>query len=284
MSASETGASRVDGAKRPRHSGATGDRGRRGHRPRLSRLSAQRLCAACADHRPLLYDPRGELEPARGLHRPILALAQQSFNRRSGPAPRGLVDDLRSMASRPSPASPAASSRSRRRSASSLGRLVPCACAPSISPSPPGPSPRRCISSSPPLIRSRAASSALSVPAPRRRPDAARLLHHLRAGDARLRHRHDLPPLLRSRLGIFIRTPSAMTSCALESLGIDATPQSRSLVFTASSALAGLAGASSTPIMRVVVLSPQIADFSEMAKLGSIMTGGGRGSVPSRGR
>ena len=54
------------GVARQRHGG---DR-RRAPRHRAFRL---RLCAPCADHEPLLHDPRGELELARRLHRAVLA-------------------------------------------------------------------------------------------------------------------------------------------------------------------------------------------------------------------
>jgi branched-chain amino acid transport system permease protein len=80
--------------------------------------------------------------------------------------------------------------------------------------------------------------------------------------------------MLRSRLGIFMRAIRD-DELRAESLGIDAT-RVKTLVFTASSALAGLAGALYAHY--VVVLSPQIADFSEMAKLVIMTVVGGLGS------
>jgi len=80
--------------------------------------------------------------------------------------------------------------------------------------------------------------------------------------------------MLRSPLGIFM---GAIRDDELraESLGIDAT-RVKTLVFTASSAFAGLAGALYAHY--VVVLSPQIADFSEMAKLVIMTVVGGLGT------
>jgi branched-chain amino acid transport system permease protein len=80
--------------------------------------------------------------------------------------------------------------------------------------------------------------------------------------------------ILRSRLGIFMRAIRD-DELRAESLGIDAT-RIKTFVFTASSAFAGLAGALYAHY--VVVLSPQIADFSEMAKLVIMTVVGGLGS------
>jgi branched-chain amino acid transport system permease protein len=80
--------------------------------------------------------------------------------------------------------------------------------------------------------------------------------------------------LLRSRFGIFMRAIRDDELRAL-SLGIDTTSV-KTLVFTLSSAFAGLAGA--TYAHYVVVLSPQIADFSEMAKLVVMVVIGGLGT------
>jgi branched-chain amino acid transport system permease protein len=80
--------------------------------------------------------------------------------------------------------------------------------------------------------------------------------------------------MLRSRLGIFMRAIRD-DELRAESIGI-ATTRVKTLVFTVSSALAGLAGA--VYAHYVVVLSPQIADFSEMAKLVIMVVVGGLGS------
>jgi branched-chain amino acid transport system permease protein len=80
--------------------------------------------------------------------------------------------------------------------------------------------------------------------------------------------------MLRSPLGIFMRAIKD-DELRAESLGIDAT-RVKTLVFTASSAFAGLAGA--VYAHYVVVLSPQIADFSEMAKLVIMTVVGGLGT------
>ncbi len=80
--------------------------------------------------------------------------------------------------------------------------------------------------------------------------------------------------ILRSPLGIFMRAIRD-DELRAESLGIDAT-RIKTFVFTASSAFAGLAGA--VYAHYVVVLSPQIADFSEMAKLVIMVVVGGLGS------
>ncbi|MBV8183959.1 MAG: branched-chain amino acid ABC transporter permease [Hyphomicrobiales bacterium] len=80
--------------------------------------------------------------------------------------------------------------------------------------------------------------------------------------------------MLRSPLGIFMRAIRD-DELRAESLGIDAT-RIKTLVFTASSAFAGLAGALYAHY--VVVLSPQIADFSEMAKLVIMTVVGGLGT------
>jgi len=61
-----------------------------------------------------------------------------------------------------------------------------------------------------------------------------------------------------------------------ESLGVDTT-RVKIVVFTVSSAFAGLAGAFYAHY--VVVLSPQLADFNEMAKLIIMVVLGGLGSV-----
>ena len=80
--------------------------------------------------------------------------------------------------------------------------------------------------------------------------------------------------MLRSRLGIFMRAIRD-DELRAESLGIDTT-RVKTVVFTVSSALAGLAGALYAHY--VVVLSPQIADFSEMAKLVIMTVVGGLGT------
>jgi len=80
--------------------------------------------------------------------------------------------------------------------------------------------------------------------------------------------------MLRSRLGIFMRAIRD-DELRAESLGIDTT-RVKTVVCTVSSALAGLAGALYAHY--VVVLSPQIADFSEMAKLVIMTVVGGLGT------
>jgi branched-chain amino acid transport system permease protein len=80
--------------------------------------------------------------------------------------------------------------------------------------------------------------------------------------------------ILRSPLGIFMRAIRD-DELRAESLGIDAT-RIKTFVFTVSSAFAGLAGA--VYAHYVVVLSPQIADFSEMAKLVIMTVVGGLGT------
>ena len=80
--------------------------------------------------------------------------------------------------------------------------------------------------------------------------------------------------MLRSPLGIFMRAIRD-DELRAESLGIDAT-RIKTFVFTVSSAFAGLAGA--VYAHYVVVLSPQIADFSEMAKLVIMTVVGGLGT------
>jgi len=80
--------------------------------------------------------------------------------------------------------------------------------------------------------------------------------------------------MLHSPLGIFMRAIKD-DELRASSLGIDTT-RVKTLVFTVSSALAGLAGA--VYAHYVVVLSPQIADFSEMAKLVIMTVVGGLGT------
>jgi branched-chain amino acid transport system permease protein len=80
--------------------------------------------------------------------------------------------------------------------------------------------------------------------------------------------------MLRSPIGIFMRAIRD-DELRAESVGIGTT-RVKTLVFTASSAFAGLAGA--VYAHYVVVLSPQIADFSEMAKLVIMVVVGGLGS------
>jgi branched-chain amino acid transport system permease protein len=80
--------------------------------------------------------------------------------------------------------------------------------------------------------------------------------------------------LLSSRFGVFMRAIRD-DELRAESLGIDTTSV-KTLVFAVSSAFAGLAGA--TYAHYVVVLSPPIADFSEMAKLVIMVVVGGLGS------
>ena len=81
--------------------------------------------------------------------------------------------------------------------------------------------------------------------------------------------------LVRSPLGQFMRAIKD-DELRAESLGVDTT-RVKILVFTVSSAFAGLAGAFYAHY--VVVLSPQLADFNEMAKLIIMVVLGGLGSV-----
>jgi branched-chain amino acid transport system permease protein len=81
--------------------------------------------------------------------------------------------------------------------------------------------------------------------------------------------------LVRSPLGQFMRAIKD-DELRAESLGVDTT-RVKVLVFTVSSAFAGLAGAFYAHY--VVVLSPQLADFNEMAKLIIMVVLGGLGSV-----
>jgi len=80
--------------------------------------------------------------------------------------------------------------------------------------------------------------------------------------------------IVRSRLGLFMR---AIRDDELRAatLGVNTT-RVKVLVFTVTSAFAGLAGAFYAHY--VIVLSPQIADFSEMAKLIIMVVVGGLGS------
>ena len=80
--------------------------------------------------------------------------------------------------------------------------------------------------------------------------------------------------IVRSRLGIFMRAIKD-DELRAETLGMNTT-RIKVLVFTVTSAFAGLAGAFYAHY--VVVLSPQIADFSEMAKLIIMVVVGGLGS------
>ena len=77
-----------------------------------------------------------------------------------------------------------------------------------------------------------------------------------------------------SRLGTFMRAIKD-DELRAETLGVNTT-RIKVLVFTVTSAFAGLAGAFYAHY--VVVLSPQIADFSEMAKLIIMVVVGGLGS------
>jgi len=81
--------------------------------------------------------------------------------------------------------------------------------------------------------------------------------------------------LVRSPLGQFMRAIKD-DELRAESLGVDTT-RVKILVFTVSSAFAGLAGAFYAHY--VVVLSPQLADFNEMAKLIIMVVLGGLGSI-----
>jgi branched-chain amino acid transport system permease protein len=80
--------------------------------------------------------------------------------------------------------------------------------------------------------------------------------------------------IVRSRLGVFMRAVKD-DELRAETLGVNTT-RVKVLVFTVTSAFAGLAGAFYAHY--VVVLSPQIADFSEMAKLIIMVVVGGLGS------
>jgi len=81
--------------------------------------------------------------------------------------------------------------------------------------------------------------------------------------------------MVRSPLGQFMRAIKD-DELRAESLGVDTT-RVKILVFTVSSGFAGLAGAFYAHY--VVVLSPQLADFNEMAKLIIMVVLGGLGSV-----
>jgi branched-chain amino acid transport system permease protein len=80
--------------------------------------------------------------------------------------------------------------------------------------------------------------------------------------------------LVRSPLGTFMRAIRD-DELRAESLGVDTT-RVKVLVFTVTSAIAGLAGAFYAHY--VAVLSPQMADFNEMAKLVIMVVVGGLGS------
>ena len=80
--------------------------------------------------------------------------------------------------------------------------------------------------------------------------------------------------LVRSPLGLFMRAIKD-DELRAESLGVDTT-RIKIMVFAVSSGFAGLAGAVYGHY--IVVLSPQIADFSEMAKLIVMVVVGGFGS------
>jgi branched-chain amino acid transport system permease protein len=80
--------------------------------------------------------------------------------------------------------------------------------------------------------------------------------------------------LVRSPIGYFMRAIRD-DELRAESMGIDTT-QVKTLVFTLSSAFAGLAGAFYAHY--TIVLSPQMADFGEMAKLIIMVVVGGLGS------
>jgi branched-chain amino acid transport system permease protein len=81
--------------------------------------------------------------------------------------------------------------------------------------------------------------------------------------------------MVRSPLGQFMRAIKD-DELRAESLGVDTT-RVKILVFTVSSAFAGLAGAFYAHY--IVVLSPQLADFNEMAKLIIMVVLGGLGSI-----
>jgi branched-chain amino acid transport system permease protein len=80
--------------------------------------------------------------------------------------------------------------------------------------------------------------------------------------------------MVRSPIGFFMRAIRD-DELRAQSMGIDTT-QVKVLVFTVSSAFAGLAGAFYAHY--TIVLSPQMADFSEMAKLIIMVVVGGLGS------
>lgn len=80
--------------------------------------------------------------------------------------------------------------------------------------------------------------------------------------------------LVHARTGLFMRAIKD-DELRAESLGVDTT-RVKVFVFTLTSAIAGLAGAIYAHY--VVVLSPQIADFSEMAKLIVMVVIGGLGT------
>jgi branched-chain amino acid transport system permease protein len=81
--------------------------------------------------------------------------------------------------------------------------------------------------------------------------------------------------VVRSRIGYFMRAIRD-DDLRAESLGVDTT-RVKVFVFTVSSAFAGLAGAFYGHYL--VVLSPQMADFNEMAKLIIMVVLGGLGTV-----
>jgi branched-chain amino acid transport system permease protein len=81
--------------------------------------------------------------------------------------------------------------------------------------------------------------------------------------------------IVRSRVGYFMRAIRD-DDLRAESLGVDTT-RVKVFVFTVSSAFAGLAGAVYGHYL--VVLSPQMADFNEMAKLIIMVVLGGLGTV-----
>jgi len=81
--------------------------------------------------------------------------------------------------------------------------------------------------------------------------------------------------IVRSRMGYFMRAIRD-DDLRAESLGVDTT-RVKVFVFTVSSAFAGLAGAFYGHYL--VVLSPQMADFNEMAKLIIMVVLGGLGTV-----
>jgi branched-chain amino acid transport system permease protein len=81
--------------------------------------------------------------------------------------------------------------------------------------------------------------------------------------------------IVRSRVGYFMRAIRD-DDLRAESLGVDTT-RVKVFVFTVSSAFAGLAGAFYGHYL--VVLSPQMADFNEMAKLIIMVVLGGLGTV-----
>jgi len=81
--------------------------------------------------------------------------------------------------------------------------------------------------------------------------------------------------IVRSRLGYFMRAIRD-DDLRAESLGVDTT-RVKVFVFTVASAFAGLAGAFYGHYL--IVLSPQMADFNEMAKLIIMVVLGGLGTV-----